>query len=125
MLVPPLLMRLAVAPYELEHVASSMVVMHLSISFTLVGRLVLSVMVHAASAGVVIHVVSRLQVVRSHLAARVAGTDPVPPLAEDVHPVVAGVCMQVFRDDTSVVSVVQVVSSHLAASLVGMDVDSL
>ena len=75
------------------HVASSMLVIHLSRLFNLVGTLVDAVIVHAASAGVVIQVSRSVHVDVSHLAATVAGKLDAAPFALDVHVEEVGVCI--------------------------------
>ena len=67
--------------------------MHLSTLVSLTGTLVESVMVQAASAGVVMHVCRRLHVVVSHLAATVAGKLDAAPFALVVQVVLRGVCI--------------------------------
>ena len=77
---------------------SSILVMHLSRLFSLVGTLVDAVMVQAASAGVVKQVCRRVHVVVSHFAATVAGRLPVPPFVLAVQVVLVGVCIHVSRN---------------------------
>lgn len=120
MLDPPLLIKFAVAPYEEVQVVSSMLVMHLSRLFTLVGTLVDAVIVHDASAGVVRQVSRSVHFVASHFAATVAGRLEVAPFALLVQVALVGVCIQAFRDVTSVCSNVQVAVSHFAANFVGI-----